>query len=110
MLCVKAKHAAHATTLEANAYVLWLKWLLRSGARHSKRVVCLVDSKAVIGGCTKGRSSAPGLQKQLRQAAVVTLAGDILPRLVYVPSGDNTADEPSRRQRRSTNTLHYYRL
>jgi hypothetical protein len=45
ILSVRAKNAAHNNILEAEAYLLWLRWLLRASHRHGVRAVCLVDSK-----------------------------------------------------------------
>jgi hypothetical protein len=96
VLSLRAKHVAHISVLEAEAYVLWLKWLLRARNRHSKRVVCLNDSKSTLGSMAKGRTSAPGLRRAVRQAAALTMAGDLLVRLLYVPTEHNPADAPSR--------------
>jgi hypothetical protein len=100
VLCQKAKHGAHNNILEAEAYLLWLRWLLRSSCRHGCRAVCLVDSKVVLGGVVKGRSSSAPILRVLRRVAALTLAGDLLVRLVYVPTECNPADAPSRGVRR----------
>jgi hypothetical protein len=96
ILSVKARHAAHNNVLEAEGFLLWLRWLLRSKARHSVRTVCLVDSKVVLGGVNKGRSSSLPLLRVLRRIAALQLAGDLLVRLIYVPTECNPADAPSR--------------
>ena len=93
---IKARRNAHINILEAEAYLLWLRWLLRSGTRHSVRTVCLVDSKVVLGGVNKGRSSSLPILRVLRRIAALHLAGDLLVRLIYVPTECNPADAPSR--------------
>ena len=92
----RARHGAHAGALEAGGVQLALRWLLRSPAKHGRRTVFLVDAKAVAGAIVKGRSSAPTLRRELMRIAALQLAGDILLKVVYVPSEDNPADAPSR--------------
>ena len=96
ILSVKARHGAHSNVLEAEAFLLWFRWLLRSAQRHSVRAVCLVDSKVVLGGVNKGRSSSLPILRVLRRIAALQLAGDLLLRLVYIPTECNPADAPSR--------------
>ena len=54
---VRVRHRAHINVLEGEAFVLWLRWLLRTRRRHSTRVVVLVDSAVWCGAEAKGRSS-----------------------------------------------------
>ena len=82
ILSIKAKNAAHINVLEAEAYLLWLRWLLRSVHRHGVRAVCLVDSKVVLGGVAKGRSSSGPILRVLRRVAALQIAGNLLVRLV----------------------------
>ena len=96
VLSVRAKNRAHNNILECEAYLLWLKWLLRNTRFHNCRATCLVDSKVVIGGVMKGRSSSRPLLRVLRRVAAMQLAGNILARLVYVPTECNPSDPPSR--------------
>jgi len=96
----KAKWGAHSGVLEMHAYLLGLKWAVRHPARHHSKLPFLVDAKAVVGAATKGRSSAHALRTLLRCIAAHTLAADVLPRLVYIPSESNPADEPSRGKRK----------
>ena len=96
VLSVRAKEQAHSGLLEATGLVLLVEWLLRSVARRSCRVPVLVDAKTVLCAAAKGRSSSPGLLRILRRLAALVFAGDLLLRLVYVPSEDNPADAPSR--------------
>ena len=97
---IPARHKSHINVLEADAYVLWLRWLLHNRRHHSsKRVVCLLDSKVVLGATSKGRTSAPGLRHAVRQAAALTLAEGLLVREIYVPTDCNPADAGSRGKR-----------
>jgi len=107
VISAKARHAAHAGTLEAEAVSLALRWLLRSPARHGRRTTLLVDAQAVLGALARGRSSAPALRRAVMRTAALAIGGDLLLHLVYVPSEDNPADAPSRgraARRRSAGT------
>ena len=55
-MCLRVDDKEHINIREGRAFLTYLRWLLRSGARHGKRVVVLVDSKVWIGAATKGRS------------------------------------------------------
>ena len=96
VICSRAQCKAHSGTLEAHALLLGLKWVLRAPSRHGKRIPFLVDAKAVLGAAAKGRSSAPTLRNEIRRIGAHVLAGNLLLKLVYVPSEDNPEDAPSR--------------
>lgn len=76
-------------------FLMWLRWLLRSRKRHCARTVVLVDSSVWCGAAAKGRSSTQ-LNRLLRKAAALEMAGDIQVHLVLVPSVENPSDIPSR--------------
>ncbi|CAE7188709.1 unnamed protein product, partial [Symbiodinium sp. KB8] len=95
-ISARAQWKAHPGVLEAHALHLALKWTLRRPSHFHRRLVILVDAKAVLGAVSKGRTSAPGLRRVLRQIGSLLLATDSLARLVYIPSEDNPADKPSR--------------
>ena len=86
----------HISALETRAYLLTLKWKLRSCARMSKRFLHLVDSQTAFGALTKHRSPSPLLQYLVRRAAAMELAGNLAPCLAYCHSHRNPADFPSR--------------
>ena len=96
VLSSRAKHQAHAGTLEAEAVTLALRWVLRSTERHGRRTVLLIDAQAVLGAIARGRSSAPSLRRAVMRTAAYAIGGDLLLHLIYVPSEDNPADAPSR--------------
>lgn len=73
-----------------------LRWVARRPRLHSRRLVFLLDAKAVLGAASKGRTSAGRLAYQLRRIASLTLATSVLVKYFYVPSEDNPADHPSR--------------
>jgi hypothetical protein len=96
ILSIPALRKAHNNLLEADAYLMWLRWLLRSTRNHNSRAICLVDSKVVLGGVTKGRSSSRPLLRILRRIAALQLGGNVLVRLVYIPTSFNPSDLASR--------------
>ena len=96
---VRRRFKAHINVLEGEAFLIWLRWLLRCRRRHCKRVVVLVDSAVWLGAATKGRSSTQ-LNRLLRKAAALELAGELQVHLVLVPSAENASDWPSRGVRR----------
>jgi len=90
------KFPGHAGALEAEAALLGVRWILRSPARHGRRTVMLLDAKAVLGAIAKGRSSSPSLARPTRRLSAHLLAGELHLKVVYVPSEENAADDPSR--------------
>ena len=92
---VRNRFPAHINVLEGEALVLFLRWLLRSRAHHSCRIVVLLDSAVLLGATAKGRSSSQ-LNRLLRKVAALTLAGNLQLHLIFVPSSENPADRPSR--------------
>lgn len=101
ILSTRRKHVAHSGALEATGVVLGLKWYLRKKQHHATRLPMLVDAQAVLGALVKGRSSAPTLFREIRRAAALSIAGDLLVKYIYVPSEVNPADGPSRGVRRT---------
>eukprot|EP00435_Cladocopium_sp_Y103_P008297 s2259_g2.t1 len=71
----RAKWKAHSGVLEANAYLLALKWVGRQARKHHAKIPFLVDAKVVVGAASKGRSSARALRTCLRNAACCLHAG-----------------------------------
>jgi len=93
---IRSKRKAHINTLEAKAFTLGLHWLLRRPHRHNARVVFMLDSKVVIGAASKGRTSAGGLQHEIKRSAALVMAGMLHTHLVYIATSENPADAPSR--------------
>lgn len=104
IVSAKAKWSAHSGVLEGHGLLMTLRWLARARKNFHSKVVVLVDAKAVLGAAAKGRTSAPGLRGVIRAIGALSLACDWLVRLVYVPSEDNPADEPSRGERARART------
>ena len=96
---VRSKFPAHINVLEGEAFVLFLKWLLRSTKHHSTRVVVLLDSAVFLGAAAKGRSSSQ-LNRLLRKVASLAMAGNLQLHFIFVPCSENPADFPSRGKKR----------
>ena len=92
----RRRFGAHSGQLGAIAGVLGLEWFPRKADNHSKRLLFLLDARAVMGAFAKGRSSAPSLFRAVEKAVGLQLAGDLLVRWVYIASESNPADAPSR--------------
>ena len=95
VLSHKAKWQAHSGVLEANH----MGGSSRQGDTTHSWVPVLVDSKAVLGAASKGRSSSDALRGSLRPLAAKVLEAGILLRLVYVSSECMPADAASRGKR-----------
>ena len=80
--------------------LLLLRWWLRSTKRHGKRVLALIDAKAILFAVAKGRTSSRTLRPILRSIGAHVLGGNLLVYPLYVPSEDNPADAPSRNIKR----------
>ena len=99
VMSVRFKNSAHIKTLESQAFVLWLKWLLRSRRYHSHRAVILIDSAVVVGAASKGRTSS-SLRRCIRRFAALSLAGNVQAYIILLPSSHNPSDGASRGVRR----------
>ncbi len=61
-----------------------------------QRVVCLVDSRVVVGAIAKGRSSSPIMNQFLRRLMIRCWASNTSLKTVWVDTHSNPADCPSR--------------
>ena len=96
LISARARHVAHAGTMEAEGLDLLARWISRVPKYHSKRVLALQDAQAARSAAAKGRSSAPSLYRPLRRGAAYRVAADIDLVLPYCPSESMPADGPSR--------------
>lgn len=88
-------HKQHINVLEARMIYRELIDLVHSTC-EGLRCVLLVDSRAAAGAWGKGRSSAKNLNRILRRALGWSLAGKQSIHIVWVRSGANPSDYPSR--------------
>ena len=70
---VRCEDGDHINIREARAVLHYVRWVLRSRARHCRRMVLLVDSKVVVGALGKGESGSRSLNYVLRQIHVLCL-------------------------------------
>ena len=73
-----------------------MRWVLRSPVRFGHRLVVLLDSRVVVGAVGKGRSGSVPLNRLLRRLGALTFAGGLALFVVFIPTGHNPADYPSR--------------
>ena len=96
VLSVRVSEPDHINLEEARALLRYVRWLLRSVGRFGHRAVVLVDSRVVVGACTKGRSGSVPLNRLIQRLAALCFAGGLDQLLVYIPSAHNPSDPPSR--------------
>ena len=99
-ICVKAKEACDAPTLEAIAVTLATRRLTRTRRNHGHKAVMLIDTQALLYALRKGRSSSGAFKVQLQKVAALNLCADISVVYGYIPTSCNPADPPSRGVRR----------
>ena len=91
------KHEEHINMLEAQEYLIMLKWRTRQTKCLKTRFVHLLDSQVTMGAATKHRSPSKALHRIMRKAAAHLLAGRLRPILAFCRTKTNPADRPSRR-------------
>ena len=91
------KQQEHINGLEAASAVLSVEWLASTRVSNA-HVLILTDSAVVCGALTKGRSSSSHLLARCRRLGAFTIAHNIYPHFIYVPTSINPADHPSRFQ------------
>ncbi len=87
----------HINVLELRALTSSIKWVCSHPNAMGLRVWLLCDSSVVVGAVSKGRSSSQPVLRRLRHLAAWLLASGLQPRVTWIPSASNPADEPSRR-------------
>ena len=87
---------AHINEKEAGALVLAIRWAARSRRTRRCRLVVQSDSAAAVCAMRKGRSSRPGMRRQCRKIAALTLAHGITAEFRWIATDRNMADQPSR--------------
>ena len=88
----------HINILETKMIYRELKDLVHQ-SKAPLRCVLLCDSRAATGAWSKGRSSSRNLNRVLRQSLGWTLAGRKSIHIVWVRSGANPSDHPSRKKK-----------
>ena len=96
VLAGRWKIADHITLGEARAVVKMIEGLVQSDWCHRRKVISLQDNRPTAGALTKGRSTAPALNRLCRQKAALGLASQIQVLLPWVESAKMPADSLSR--------------
>ena len=87
---------AHITVGEGDAAVWSAHDRLLRASDDGHRFLHPMDSAAMIGAFTKGRSSSRLINHRCRQMASINLSGGHHPFYLWVPSAENPGDSPSR--------------
>ena len=80
VLSVRVKRIEHSAVLELDGVLFLPRWLSRVPRHHGKRLLVLLDVKAVLGALQKGRCSSRSLGWLAQCVAAYALACDFLPR------------------------------
>ncbi len=86
----------HINSLELRATLAGLRKIVSSPSSLSSSVVLLTDSAVAFFALRKGRSSSHALLRRVRPIAALSLAAGLKVCPVWIPSGLNPADAPSR--------------
>ena len=89
------RHPQHINLLELEALISLIRGPVGRGLGN-RRVLCLVDSRVVLGSASKGRSSSRRVNFRLRRLGGLLLANKLSLDLCWVPSWANPSDAPSR--------------
>ena len=82
------------------AFLSALRWRLRAEKNLESKFLHLLDSQVSIAVLTKHRSGSRQLNRVARKVSALELASGAAPILGFCRSGDNPADEPSRKKAR----------
>ena len=97
VICQRARFEAHLGALEVSRTDVAFQVAAPIGiSPQSKNHHLALDVRAILGAAQRGRTSARGVQREIRRIAALQLAGTLRVHFLYVPSEDNPADAPSR--------------
>ena len=94
-LSYRFRHPQHINLLELEALIGLIRGLMDRGLGN-RRVLCLVDSRVVLGSVCKGRSSSRRVIFRLRRFGGMLLSNNLSLDLCWVPSWANASEAPSR--------------
>jgi hypothetical protein len=86
----------HINALELRALELAIRWLLSRRDACGSRVFALLDNAVAFYSVRKGRGGSAHLLPLLRRTNALLLASHVALLPIWVPSGANPADAPSR--------------
>ncbi len=90
------RQRGHINIQETRSYRMLVRYAATWCA--DSRVPFILDSRVLIGGVGKGRSSAEALDEEHQRSLPSIVGGGVYVAALHVPSGDNSADAPSRRR------------
>ena len=97
---LKTEDTAHINIKELRAVKVYLRRRAKQGVQGAgSRVVLLIDSRVVVGAIAHGRSSSLPINRGLRQTLPLLIGSKIYPIVLWVPTGANPSDAPSRGKR-----------
>jgi hypothetical protein len=86
----------HINVLELHAVLVAVRWRLKQKSGGMQRFSHLIDSQVSQSALSNGRSSSRRLSYELNRIMCLLLASGLTPTWIFVRSGDNPADAPSR--------------
>ena len=90
----RLRYPQHINLLELEALISHIRGLVDRGFGN-RRVLCLVDSRVVLGSVCKWRSSSRRVNFRLRRLGGLLLANNLSLDFCWVPSWANPSDAPS---------------
>ena len=88
---------SHINLKEMRALRIYLRRRAKGGQKGAgQRVIILCDSRVVVGAVAHGRSPSKQLNRMLRKTLPILLGSGIYPIILWVPTGANPGDPPSR--------------
>ena len=86
----------HITVAECRAGYRLVRWFASQSQHRGKRLVCIGDNQPSLGMLAKGRSSVYDMNRVARNVCAIAVSADVSLAWVWVRSGSNPADGPSR--------------
>ncbi|CAK0841243.1 unnamed protein product, partial [Prorocentrum cordatum] len=88
--------AENIIRLEGHGLVIGIRHHLRAVSRRGRKLLMLCDNLGLVLALGKGRAAAPIVNRTCREAAALSILGDMSVTVRWVPSELNPADRPSR--------------
>eukprot|EP00973_Karenia_brevis_P092525 12412829-Karenia_brevis.AAC.1 len=90
------QRSEHITALECRSFVWCIRHLTRSHASRGKAFLLIGDTLVNALALCKGRTSARGLLRPVRQSCSILLRRNVAAKIRWTPSEVNPSDGPSR--------------
>ncbi|CAK0904966.1 unnamed protein product [Prorocentrum cordatum] len=98
LLRVKGRfsRAENIIRLEGHGVVIGIRHHLRAASRRGRKLLALCDNLGLVLALGKGWAAGPRVNKTCREAAALSIFGDMSVTVRWIPSELNLADRPSR--------------